>query len=98
QNRIGQVQVNVLDRRASAHVGLDTGNSVHRIDVRHLQCLGAESVEIARLQLRKQCFVGSLEAAGDHSIDRGFAAEVVTSSVQDHLDARVPTVEGVGPG
>ena len=96
QDRILLVQVDVLDGRASADVRLGARNRVDGVDVRHVERLGTDRVDVACLQLRDQRLLGSLKATHDDGVDGRLATEVVIARVEGHLDARIPRVERVG--
>ena len=98
QDRVGQVEVDVLNRRACSDVSLDARNGVDRVDIGHVECLGADRLNVACLQLREQRLLGGLEAADDDVVDGWLAAEVIGTRMKDHLHARIPAIEGVRAG
>src|SRR5258708_1591412 len=98
QDRVVQVEVDVLDGRTRTHVGGHAWDGVDRIDIRHVEGVGAERLDRARLELGNYRRLRRPQAADDDRVDGWLAAVVVGPSVENHLNARIPAVEGVGAG
>src|SRR5947209_530834 len=88
----------LLTRMPSEPTVQPAASSIDRADIGHVECLGADRLNVACLQLREQRLLGGLEAADDDVVDGWLAAEVVGTRMEDHLHARIPAIEGVRAG